>query len=333
MSSIDLRELNSATITAQLATLHDLSRADLGAGPICVDLALSSPPERAAGALLAQAMLAGGEGVEFVVRLPAAGPLLGSLVRSGIASALASRGEAVHFDPPLPPLGAPDFESLWSTWTPGARQAMAPLFHGHEKAGGLFGPSHAVFVNPHLTSQPGEQASITRLLRRWLTQSVLPDLPEAARRGAVELPAFAVDQLVRNISEHALTAAFPSIDSMVQVEVSQAHALDERSLQLTVLDTGAGVATTLWPKVNPAEHADERGLLGALLAGEIPGWGRGRGFGLATLAREIASRPGASLDLWSGATHLRVAEQIEVEGSELEISGTVLTVSFPLPAL
>lgn len=333
MSSVDLRDLTSGAVAEQLTELGHLSHADLDADSVILDLDLDGPPEPAVGALIAQAVLGVRHDLKLVVRLPEKQDLIGSLVRSGVVSALASRGGAVSYES-ASLLATYDYDNLWDTWTPGARQAMAPLFRHREPMSGLFGPTHAVFVNPHLTTEPGEQASVTRLVRRWLAQSVVPDLADAERLKAVDLPAFAIDQLLRNISEHAVTPRRPAIDSMVQVEVLDPGPAATRFLQVTVLDTGAGVAATLWPKINPVEFADDVTLLGALLDGRVPGWGRGRGVGLASLARHVIAQSGACLELWSGAVRVRALEHVEARFlDDVDISGTVVTVRFPLPAL
>lgn len=333
MSSLDLLDLRDLSSPAAVERLVELQGHDFETHCITLDLALRRPPEPAAGALLAQFVLGAPEDLRFVVHLPDSEALIGALVKSGVASALASRRESVHYEPTVPHFEDHNPWHSWHAWTPGAHQAMAPMFHRGEAASGLFGPTHAVFVNPHITTDPAEPASLTRLLRRWLTQTVAPELEQAERLSVIEVPAFAIDQLLRNVSEHAVTPSSPLIDSIVQVEVIEPERAGGRFLQITVLDTGAGVSNTLRPKLEVPGSVSDAALLGALLHGELPGWGRGRGFGLSTLADHVISQAGARFELWSGATRVIAEEQIEAHAlGEAAVLGTVATVRFPLPA-
>jgi hypothetical protein len=326
MSSLDLHDLSTGSIVEPLGKLQRISRSGGVGGSLMLKLHLAQPAEPGAGALLAHAILGVRDDVKIEVQLPEAHPALDSLIRSGIASALASH-KHVHYDPPASPVAEP---ALGLTWTPGVGRAMAPMFGSAEVPSGLFGPSHAVFVNPHLTSEPGQPASITRLLRRWLAQTVAPGLDPSAQLAAIDAPAFAVDQLVQNVSEHAVTTSHPSVDSMVQVEVTGTDA--GRALQITVLDTGAGVAATLRPKLIGVEDMADATLLGTLLAGDLPGWGRGRGFGLSALSASVMDTEGAELRLWSGRSSVVIDGSVSAEPLEkAEIAGTVVSARFPLP--
>jgi hypothetical protein len=330
MSEVEVRDLSVEGIEAQLDQLRDLNRiGPLREHTLKLNFRLDRNPEPMAGAVFAQAMLGIRQDIHFVVRFPEEHTMLRSLVRSGVASALARRGEGVRWESgsDLLPL-----TQLWHTWTPGAHEAMAPMFEAKESSESLFGPEHAVFVNPHLTSEPYGNASVTPLVRRWLTQMVIPGLNKADRDRYIAGPVFAVDQLVHNVREHAITPHNRAlVDSVVVLE---AHRMGtRRHLRITVLDTGAGVFETLRPKVF-ATHGglDEAELLAELLQGELPGWDRGRGFGLATVADLVQRQPHASLDLWTGATRIRVDGEIQPRTAEAEVTGTVVNAIFPLPA-
>jgi hypothetical protein len=329
MSEVEVRDLSVESIEAQLGQLRDLTQiGPLREHTLRLNFLLDRDPEPMAGAVFAQAMLGIRQDIQFVVSFPEEHAQMRRLVRSGVASALARRGECVHWESggDLLPL-----TELWHTWTPGAHEAMAPMFAAEETAESLFGPEHAVFVNPHLTSEPYGSASVTRLVRRWLTQVVAPGLSKADRNRYIAPPVFAVDQLVHNVREHAITPYNRTlVDSVVVLEVHTTRR--RRHLRITVLDTGAGVVETLRPKV-AATHGelDEVELLVELLQGELPGWDRGRGFGLATVAELVQAERQASLDLWTGATRIRVGSRVQPRTAAAEVTGTVVNAIFPLP--
>lgn len=329
MSSVEVSDLTVETIGRQLGQLSELNQIGPVTERVTLDFKLQSPPDPMASAVFAQAMLGIRKDVYFVVHLPREQATISSLIRSGVASALARRRECISFEPATRPIAA---ENLWLTWTPAAGEAMAPMFAATDPGKGLFGPGHAVFVNPHLTTEPEGPASITRLVERWLTQVVTPGLTEAQHRRAIAGPVFTVDQLVRNVSEHAITSSHPTVDSMVGLEVVTTSG--RRYLRVTVLDTGAGVVSTLRPKlVDEHQYPTDDELLGELLSGELPGWGRGRGFGLSAVAALALNEPHSSLELWTAGTRMQLNDSIEASPTGAEIVGTVLSVLFPLPAI
>lgn len=327
MNSLRVRSLSAETIGRQVIELHALNQIGPVRHSVTLDLALHDPPEPIAGAVFAQAMLRVRDDVNFVVHLPEDATMISSLIRTGVASALVRRRGCISFEPPTNPIAE---KELWLNWTPAARE-MVPMFGVEESGRGLFGPDHALFVNPHLTTEPEGPASVTRLVERWLTQIVGADFDPAHVRQATTVPVFTIDQLVRNVSEHAITAAHPTIDSMVSLEIVLGEA--GRHLRVTVLDTGAGVVGTLRPKLSTNyDLPTDEVVLSELLAGGLPGWGRGRGFGLSAIAGKVLERPHSSLELWTGATRVRVDDAVEAGPAGAEIAGTVLSVLFPLSA-
>ena len=329
MSEVEVRNLSVASIEAQLGQLRDLTRiGPLREHTVKLNFLLDRDPEPMAGAVFAQAMLGMRHDVQFIVQFPEEHTVLRSLIRSGVASALARRGECVRWESGSDVLPLDD---LWHTWTPGAHEVMAPMFAAEESSESLFGPEHAVFVNPHLTSEPYGNASVTPLVRRWLTQVVAPGLSKIDQKRYISGPVFAVDQLVHNVREHAITPYNQSlVESVVVLEIHKEG--PRRYLRATVLDTGAGVVETLRPKLL-ATHVDldDAELLAELLHGDLPGWDRGRGFGLAAVTERVLGEGGASLDLWTGATRIRADDQIHPQLAAAEVTGTVVNVLFPLP--
>jgi len=329
MSEVEVRDLSVETIDHQLGQLRDLNLI----GPlrydhtVTLDFRLDSDPDPVASAVFAQAMLSVRDDMVFVVNLPDKDEMLRSLVRSGVASALASRGEHVRWEHTPDPFPVHD---LWHTWTPGAHKSMAPMFAPEESSDSLFGPNHAVFVNPHLTTDPYGNASVTPLVSRWLTQVVAPDLGEGEQTRFIAAPVFAINELVHNVREHAIMPFNRSfVDSVVALEVRTRG--EHRDLRVTVLDTGAGIVPTLRPKLMiPQDQISDGDLLTELLHGNLPGWDRGRGFGLSTIAARALAQECASLHLWTGGTRVRIDTEVEV-GAAAEVAGTVINASFPLP--
>jgi hypothetical protein len=330
MSTVEVHDLNADSIGEQVSELHALSQfGPLEDDTLELTFSLRVPADPMAGAVFAQTMLGLRHDLRLVVTLPDSQTAITSLIRTGVASALARRREWVSYHPPANPITQHD---LWHTWTPGARDAMAPMFETDERPDSLFGPRHAVFVNPHLTTEPEGTANITRLVDRWLTQMVMPGLNPDQHERYVLAPVFTVDQLVRNVREHAITPTHPrDVDSVVVLEAIS-HGLHSY-LRITVLDTGPGVVSTLRPKLtDPYGPMTDAELLHKLLEGELPGWDRGRGFGLATIAELVSGEADASLELWTGRSKVRVDNSVAPIGAAVEVSGTVINAFFPLPS-
>jgi len=328
MSEVQVSDLSAESIGEQLGELRCLNQVGpLRTATLRLSFDFEGDPDPIAAAAFAQAMLVARDDVELIVDLHDRPQTLRSLVRGGILSAL-SRRTAVQWERLPRAIGQ---SYLWHTWTPAAHEVMAPMFEAGGESESLFGPDHAVFVNPHLTTEPYAQASLTPLVRRWLTQVVAPGLSPEEHEVYIDAPIFAIDQLVHNVREHAIMPFNRTlVDSVVALEASETES--GRQLRVSVIDSGAGVAQTLRPKLLGApEHPGDGNLLTALLSGELPGWDRGRGFGLATIAAIVAERPGASLDVWSGEARVS-CHQTVVEHSAPEVAGTVINAFFPLPA-
>jgi hypothetical protein len=328
MSDVQVSDLSVEGIGEQLGELRCLNQVGpLHSATVRLSFDFEGDPDPIAIAALAQAMLVTRDDIELIVDLHDRPQTLRWLVRGGIVSALSRRTDVQWERSPK----AIEQGYLWHTWTPGAHEAMAPMFEVGSESESLFGPEHAVFVNPHLTTEPYGHASLTPLVRRWLTQVVAPGLSPADHEAYIAAPIFAIDQLVHNVREHAIMPFNHAlVDSVVALETVENRL--GRQLRVSVIDTGAGVAQTLRPKLLGAfDHPDDGDLLTALLRGEVPGWDRGRGFGLATIAALVAERPGAALDVWSGEARVSCENEV-VERSAPEVSGTVINAFFPLPA-
>src|SRR3954447_18025727 len=99
MSEVEVRDLSVESIEAQLGQLRDLTRiGPLQEHTLRLNFLLDSDPEPMAGAVFAQAMLGIRQDIQFVVSFPEEHAQMRRLVRSGVASALARRGECVRWE-------------------------------------------------------------------------------------------------------------------------------------------------------------------------------------------------------------------------------------------
>lgn len=289
--------------------------------PLELTLELHSRPEPFSSALFAGALMADLGQIPLRVSHGPDQTLLANVFRSGLAAALSSRGGHTTFADPQSPLSAPE---LGATWTPGLRSFRAAMFGAAAGEEGLFGPRHAIFLNPHRTTAPPGPASITRIVRRWL-DARLPDSDSSeARLGDI---GFALDQLVVNVTEHAVTEETPSVSSLARLEIESEDEGDPRALVLVVLDTGAGIANTLRSKLtDPPPEAD---LLRALLAGELEQWGRARGIGLPRLT-QLVQEAGGTMFLATGETTVSVGDGNDATAANPAVAGSIISLRLPL---
>jgi Histidine kinase-, DNA gyrase B-, and HSP90-like ATPase len=316
VSVFELERLDSGSIDE----LQRLGSQSTEADPLELTLQLREPPEPTASAVFAGALMTGLAEIPLHVTHDADEALLRNVFRSGLAAALGSRTGPTTFDPESP-LNAPDISA---TWTPGTRAFRAAMFRDEpDESVGLFGPSHAIFLNPHRTTTPPGPSSITRLVRRWLGRRLGGE--EAGMR--LRDVGFTLDQLVVNISEHAVTEQSPSVTSLVRVEAEGDEGEAPEALVLVVLDTGAGIATTLRAKLE--DPPPDPQLLVALLEGELPQWGRGRGVGLARLTQLIQESGGTMHVAVEGAS-VRVAGGLAGDFGLAAVSGSVISLRLPL---
>ncbi len=216
-----------------------------------------------------------------------------------------------------------DRHSLGTLWTSGSRATTEALFAPSDPpTTGAFGPHHATFVNPQLSSGLDGHPDIVFLVRRWLMRRLTESAAPPARN-VVEAIGLALDELVGNVQEHASGGSGRRPDCLVRVS------LEPRDrVRFSVMDTGVGIEESIHQKV-PEEMAPAERLR-RLVAGEIPGWDAGRGIGLHRVVQSIADH-GGRVSIATDAVRL-VAEcgSVDVEGSaEFRLHGTVVDVSLP----
>ena len=321
MTDVDLDHLDSSNVAAAIDKLRHEGVGRTVANPLTLRLDLSSAPEAGASAVLAGALMTGLRTVPICIDHPDSSIPIGHVVRSGLATAFNARGKSTIFRDPDSPLRSPEWGS---TWTPGLSAFRTAMFRDDEDvAPAMFGSKHAVFINPHRTTTPPGPSSITRLIRRWLAHR-LTEVPAAD--SLLIATSFAVDQLVVNVSEHAVTNETPSVTSVVRVEIDD---LDpEPAITIAALDTGAGIAKTLRPKLDNPPLSDVD-LLTSLLGGGLPGWGRARGIGLARITQLVQEVGGAMQVQIQGAS-ATVTNQLEVDTAPEILSGSVVALRLPL---
>lgn len=248
------------------------------------------------------------------------------LLRFGVATALSRRSEGLtrfvgrteRLDP----------TRLRTLWTPAALNATDALFADSEpETAGAYGPLHATFVNPHLSSGADGLPDVVFLIRRWLTKR----LPQRHQVSEQELPRLvetvgvAVDETVRNVQEHAAGPDRPTPNCLLRISLGSPG-----QIRCSILDSGIGLAASLEDKeVEPDLEPKDR--VAKLLAGEIPGWDAGRGLGLAYAAEKIEARGGR---IAVATDRIRVerggGEERRADGFEL--NGTVLDFTVPTAA-
>lgn len=265
------------------------------------------------------------------------------LVRSGVAFALANReGEVIGVDSQA--LHLPDWRRSWSPGSRAVRRSLhgavgekqIELFAPHEVGESadepsLFGRYYASFINPHLAGAAGEKPRVTQVVRPWLHR-VLPRYlyDEHDARGDDSLIAAVgtlVDELVDNVREH--TASERRARSLMQVAITRGK---PDRLYLTVQDTGPGLLNTVREKLTGSSLDLPRGvLLERLLKGDLPRWGRARGFGLPRVAAVMHARAG-TMYIASDAVRLeaRCGAAPEVRDDAPEVPGTAITLMLPL---
>jgi hypothetical protein len=318
MSVFELERLDSGSLKELRRCAGHSSEAD----PLEVSLRLHDPPEPYLSAVFAGALMADLGHIPLRISHEPDEALLANVFRSGLAAALGSRGGPTSFVDPGSPLND---AGLGATWTPGMSAFRAAMFSpGPDADAGLFGPSHAVFLNPHRTTTPPGPSSITRIVRRWLGTRLTGE-------GAPERIAdvgFALDQLVVNVTEHAVTDATPSVSSLARIEIESGPDGEPASLHFAVLDTGAGIANTLRAKLaDPPANLD---LLPALLQGQLAQWGRARGIGLSRLTQLVQEASGSMFLAVEGTSVSVEAGAVTALADVSAAAGSVISLRLPL---
>lgn len=321
MSEFALERLEMNNVQARVDELGERGLDSSAESPVQFKLALRSEPDATASAIFAGALMTGLGQVPLRVEHEPSETVVDYTIRSGLAFALRQRMGPTG-------LGAADARfaesTITTTWTPGIRAFRGAMFASSGAPTALVGPRHALFINPHRTSSLPGPASITRLIRRWITKRLQGS---SETETAVERIAFAIDQLLLNVTEHAVTDETPSVSSIARLRIRDQGSAP--TVTLVVVDTGTGVLKTLRPKLEQPQ-ADDLQLLTRLLKGELPGWGRARGIGLSRLAETVAGLPRARMALHVQGALATVDDDVEVAAATDQVRGSVVTVDIPL---
>lgn len=319
--------------------LSELERATA----IQLDLTALSSVERAAGSILACALL--GSLGDKPLRVNASKEAhLDWLTASGLAFAIANRTGRTDIQ------GA-DLAGLaaWrETWAPGLGMSyptdtgmlFAPEMIGETAIRpDIVGGGFAAFINPHLERRRRGPHPVATVLWPWLNRLVPHQrvrAVETTRRDQMVTDiGQVVDELVSNVGDHA-TGGQP-IHSLVQLSVTRGGGKRSTNrLHVTVSDTGIGIPATARPRLNALQRSTlaDHQLLFKLLDGSLEPWGRGRGQGLPRVTA-ITRRYDGRLQV--ATKHVRAAlgegaepNDLSTRTSSFRLDGTVITVTLPL---
>jgi len=247
------------------------------------------------------------------------------LLQFGVASALWRRpAQLTSFTDKAHAL---NHSALGAVWTIGDIAAGQALFADSPTPSSAFGPTHATFVNPHLSSGDDGYPDVLYLVGRWLFNR-FERFGESGEQmvGAVEK---ILGELVSNVHEHAGSVEHPRIDSLVRIGI------DAEAIRCTVSDNGIGICESLRPKLDEdhLEHpATSQELLNGLLAGELRRWHHGRGVGLGRVL-QIARRRAGKVNVATRTNRSVVESAVPTTSvADLDLQGTVVDVVLPLPS-
>ena len=296
-------------------------------------------------ALLAAALMGPLRSRHFVIDASDSEAVDGML-RFGVATALSRRDPALTDFVGL--AARLDALRLYTLWTPGSRDATEALFaRNGASAGGAsgsaaaYGPLHATFVSPHVSSGADGHPDVVFLVRRWLTRRLREDHEIAASdvRSTVAAVGLVVEELVSNVQEHAAGPHGPAPDCLMRLSLASPH-----EVRCSVIDTGVGLVESLRSKVparspgsgdgSPEQLDGDAGssqLVTRLIAGDLPGWNAGRGVGLARVTKVIRERAGR-MTLASGTIRVSVNGGIASTSDGFHLQGTVVDCTVPTAA-
>ena len=249
------------------------------------------------------------------------------LLRFGVATAL-SRREA-HLTTFVGPAARLDTPTLRLLWTPGSRGTTQAMFRPDDDSDAVdsYGPLHATFVNPHLSSGADGHPDVVFLVRRWLTRRLRHDHGMSSHEveGVVAAVGLVVDELVSNVQEHASGGGLTDPDCLMRLSIKA-----REQVRISILDTGVGLDASLREKVASDVPAECR--IPKLLAGVLPGWDAGRGIGLPRVASVVSAHAGR-LSVASEA--LRVVREDDTTAARSDafpLQGTVIDCTIPTAA-
>ncbi len=332
-----------------------------------LDAGLMHDRDPADEALLVNGLLGLLASAKLNVRLPDIPDALETVIRSGLPFALANREGTARIAPASEQsrlTSAP-----WRrSWTMGTRSAWvsllgespeslrAPLVttsngngngngNGHRPRNGngngavrsgaeagLYGPHHAIFVNPHRSHRAAGSEQVFRLVALWLGR-LLEEMhtSPADRDDLLDGVRTLIDELIQNVRGHATRREGAAVKSLVKMEVRR-DAQNVALLLLTVQDTGPGIAATVRSKLDVAEgELEDDELIERLVLGDVKPRGRARGIGLPQVL-EVCKRSEAQLMLRSRAVRVAAGPDGELRRAtrEFDACGTAVVAMLPL---
>lgn len=220
-------------------------------------------------------------------------------------------------------------------WWPKLRQPPGgdylyqdPLPMGLEgRETGMEGKYWATFCNAHQSGLAGERSPVARCVEPWLLSILSEFDPDRDRvRKVVRHASLALDAFLSNVREHA-GVSFLASASLTQVAV--VRKAGGHDLVLTVIDNGAGILTTLPPKLQ--RHMTPPGMMKALAEGSLGYWGRARGFGLKdAVAGVLAAGGSAYFASGSEAVGVGPSGTLAESATGYKLPGTVAVARIPL---
>jgi hypothetical protein len=335
--------LTTAGVDGYLHALRHTWHSEAAVGPVTVDWDELEEVEGVAGQVLAAGLLGTLDDMSLIVRLPQDARRRVSFARSGLLFALANRDSGrttVIVEGGSPPNLAA-WRRSWSPSSPSAfeyvdldQQNLFDVAAVNESAyaPNVAGADHAAFVNPHLNDVGLGETVLRGAAHPWLRHL----LGVGGRQASEEMDVFLssvgtlVDELINNVREHAQrdVRGRPS-ESLVTISVGRSGG--PRRLQITVMDTGPGIATTARPKVGAAASTTDEQLIRGLLLGSYEGWGRGRGVGLPKVW-EVSDHFDGRIYIATGSSRVQVTGgNVRTSVSSVPLRGTVVAVSVNAP--
>jgi two-component sensor histidine kinase len=134
-----------------------------------------------------------------------------------------------------------------------------------------------------------------------------------------------VDELVRNVQEHAAGPERPDPNCLLRISLES-----EGEIRCSILDTGVGLSYSLCSKkekIEPELTAEDR--IAKLISNEIPDWDAGRGTGLAFAAELITELDGSFTVANDVVRVRRTKAKAEARADGFPLKGTVIDITVP----
>lgn len=300
--------------------------------PLALDMTHVESIERAAGALLSNALLTSLAAVQLDVLPPARLPVE-KIMSSSLGFAFAHRSGAVNVRDV--DVGALRLERWRLPYTPARRLLPFDEFELPDEPA-LVLRAHAAFVNPHETARRHHRTDVPLRVQTWL-HTVLP--PRALEPQFLQDLHDLVYELVDNVAEHADVIGSDA-KSIVHVSIARGKEAETRDrIWVLVMDTGPGILATATPKFRARSTTDElepvppADLLRRLFDGDLQlGPGRARGLGLPRVHSISKRWRSAKIQVVTDKWRLTIDEGApRVTEAALGVQGTVVLARFTTP--